>query len=132
LDSLMLRKNQAKIDNLPFLSGEEGGEKDLKMFGNEVFGLMSTLKDLSLEYSEVDELDKARDAYIIHISDIVLKERALIEMNDKQLKEERLAGKVTLDKVFDLAKGEEESEEEVEEDDDEEGELEQEETKTDP
>ena len=100
--------------------------------GLEFFSLCrSTQMDVWAEYDNLDHLKRMRQAYIVHVLDILLKERAAVTENDSTLKEEEaheelmLNGqKVTLDNVFQLAKQEgkdaDESESEQESDDDEE------------
>ena len=80
--------------------------------GLEFFSLCrSTHMDVSAEYENYDQLKRMRQAYIVHVVDILLKERSVVTENDKALKEEEehedlmLNGqKVTLDNVFELAK----------------------------
>lgn len=116
----MLRKTESKLQQVPFAS-EEQEESDSKVLGNDIFNILQSNKDFQFEYQNVEELEKARDAYCLRIVDSVLKERSIVEQNDKKIKEEQREGQVTLDKVFKLARDEEEEEE------DEESESEQEE-----
>ena len=68
-----------------------------------------------MEYENHDQLKRMRQAYILHVIDVLLKERTVVSANDRALKAEEehedlmLNGqKITLDNVFELAKQEEE------------------------
>ena len=69
--------------------------------------------DVFAEYSNYEQLKRMRQAYIMHVLDIVLTDRSIVSQNDKAIaaeeseEEQKRNGKrVTLDNVFDLAKEE--------------------------
>lgn len=67
------------------------------------------------EFSSSEELRRYRDAYILHVLDYVLQDRERVHYNDQKRYMETLGkDRITLENVFELAKGaaEEESEEE--------------------
>jgi hypothetical protein len=80
--------------------------------------MLRTMKDVHAEYSNFEELKRMRQAYIVHMLDLVLSERSMVMSNDLDIKEEesRENGPVVgLDNVFELAKEGSNSESESEE-----------------
>jgi hypothetical protein len=80
--------------------------------------MLRTMKDVHAEYSNFEELKRMRQAYIVHMLDLVLSERSMVMSNDLAIKEEesRENGPVVgLDNVFELAKEGSNSESESEE-----------------
>lgn len=75
--------------------------------GLEFFSMLKTLKDVTAEYSSFEELKRMRQAYIVHVLDVILSERSRVLANDRAIKDEEEAQKgqhVGLDNVFELAK----------------------------
>ena len=69
-----------------------------------MFSFMRTGKDVSLEYTNGDDLKRARMAYVLHAADYILQDRERVFQNDMVLLDERDKDKVTLDNVFEIAK----------------------------
>lgn len=110
---------------MPMLSSEEDPKKSGKTQLLECLGFLRTGKDLRVEYQGMDELKRLRMASILHIMDYVLQDRERVFSNDMLQIDERDKDRVTLDNVFDIAKGQESDGDEESEDEDEENEEEQ-------
>jgi 2-phospho-L-lactate transferase/gluconeogenesis factor (CofD/UPF0052 family) len=76
----------------------------MKVLGIEFMSMLSSKKDVRVEYENSDELKRLREAYILHVLDYVVKDRERVHHNDKARDEETNKDKVTLDNVFQLAK----------------------------
>ena len=75
--------------------------------------MLKSMKDVQVEYSNYEELKRMRQAYIVHILDVILNERSRVVANDRAVAQEELKSKgpiIGLENVFDLAKGESDSE----------------------
>lgn len=87
----------------------------------EFFALLKSQKDVFAEYSGYEQLKRMRQAYILHVLDVILTERSRVAANDQAIAAEEVQGpKVGLDNVFKLAAGhssDEESESSDEEED---------------
>lgn len=85
-----------------------------------MFSFMRTGKDVSLEYTNGDDLKRARMAYVLHAADYILQDRERVFQNDMVLLDERDKDKVTLDNVFEIAKKTAAATEDAEDNDDDE------------
>ena len=112
----------AKTKFITEVAANEASGSSGPTMGLEFFSLCrSSQMDVWAEYENYDQLKRMRQAYIVHVLDVLLKERTVVAANDRAVKEEEehedlmLNGqKVTLDNVFELAKQEEEDAEESE------------------
>ena len=102
----------SKTKYLSETTAEEASAAVGGVMGLEFFSLCrSTMMDVQAEYENYDQLKRMRQAYIVHILDVLLKERSIVAKNDRELKEEEdqdqvmMHGeRVTLENVFELAK----------------------------
>ena len=76
------------------------------LMGLEFVSMLKSMKDVAAEYSSFEELKRMRQAYIVHILDVILSERSRVVANDKAIQKEEADLKeptVGLDNVFKLA-----------------------------
>lgn len=78
--------------------------------GLEFVGMLKSMKDVFAEYSTFEELKRMRQAYIVHVLDVILNERSRVVANDRAIQQEEADQKepaVGLDNVFKLAEQDE-------------------------
>jgi len=78
--------------------------------GLEFIGMLKSMKDVFAEYSSFEELKRMRQAYIVHVLDVILNERSRVVANDRAIQQEEADQKapvVGLDNVFKLAEQDE-------------------------
>ena len=82
--------------------------------GLEFMGMLKSMKDVMAEYTNFEELKRMRQAYIVHVLDVILNERSRVVSNDRailQEEDDQKAPQVGLDNVFKIAKQDDDSEE---------------------
>jgi hypothetical protein len=77
--------------------------KSRKSMPLELFGLLRSMGDVTVEYENGEELRKIRQTYLVHILDHILQERQRVFDNDMKEREENNRHKITLDNVFKIA-----------------------------
>ena len=78
-------------------------QKSKKSLPIELFSLLRTNRDVTVEYSSGDELRKIRQSYLVHVLDHLIQERERIFINDMKEYEENNKNKLTLNNVFEIA-----------------------------
>ena len=82
--------------------------------GLEFMGMLKSMKDVMAEYTNFEELKRMRQAYIVHVLDVILNERSRVVSNDRailQEEDDQKAPQVGLDNVFKIAEQDDDSEE---------------------
>ena len=82
--------------------------------GLEFMGMLKSMKDVMVEYTNFEELKRMRQAYIVHVLDVILNERSRVVANDRailQEEDDQKAPQVGLDNVFKIAEQDDDSEE---------------------
>ena len=85
--------------------------------GLEYFTMLKSMKDVTAEYSNFEQLKRMRQAYIVHLLDVILSERSRVAANDRAIKAEEEAQQgieIGLDNVFELAAKEEDDDDDKE------------------
>ena len=56
--------------------------------GLEFMGMLKSMKDVMAEYTNFEELKRMRQAYIVHVLDVILNERSRVVANDRAILQE--------------------------------------------
>ena len=83
-------------------------KKAEKTMSLEFLGMCQTGKDITVEYSNADELKRLRLTYITHVLNYVCHDRDRVFKNDMIALEEKHKDRVTLQNVFEIAEAKEE------------------------